>query len=328
MKLDGSQLKMVDWKDQEPDQMWMQAYFHSIKQRYVNHGCHAVVMLGLILLVVSCGSGSSSSPSSNNTPTSANPNNETNIPGWYYSNNLRSSRYIYLHLPDSYETGTDRSYPTVYLLDANWYFDGSHDRIAGGGIVEVIDDLVASGLVPEMIVVGIGNLDDYGNQMRGNDFHSGNTPQFLQFITDELIPMVDEKYNSATSPVSVLIGHSSGGYFSTYALFQNQTDGSNPIDYFISLSIWNGHGYADIFLEEIGFGERVDWNQDLGMRFFMGVGENEEDRFLTVHDELLVILMSRGYPGFLVQGTTYLGHDHSSYIPIAVKDGLEFVFIE
>ena len=257
-----------------------------------------------------------------------NPDNEQNIPGWFYSNELHSNRNIYLNLPDNYDAKAGKTYPVLYLLDANWYFDGSHWRISGGGVKEIVANLISSGSIPEMIIIGIGNLDPNNRQMRGKDFHSLKTPEFLRFITDELIPKVDLKFNtkSGMSVPRVLVGHSSGAYFSTYALFQNNTDGSNLIENFISLSIWRTPDYHDIILEEESFFVRTDSEQSLNMSLYMGVGGAEEKEFLDVYNDLLDNMILHNYLGFQIKAKAYPEHYHSSYISLAIKDGLMFLF--
>jgi len=289
----------------------------------LNHHNHVKCLSLLSLLCVLSCSGDSEPES-----VETNPNHEKNIPGWFYSNQLQSNRRVYLHLPRDYDPNAGKSYPTLYLLDANWYFDGSHSRISGGGIVEVVTQLADTQAIPEMIMIGIGILDLAGTQVRGQDFHSPNTVGFLRFITEELVPEVDRRCNTdtQTSGSRVLIGHSSGGYFSTHALFESDPRGSNLVENFISLSILQNGDFADIIGEERQFFESTQADQVLNLGLFMGVGGNEEERFLSAYNSLLANLLSRGYRGFRIAGSIYPGHDHGSYIKLAVQDGLLFLF--
>lgn len=257
-----------------------------------------------------------------------NPDNEQNIPGWFFSDMLYSNRYIYLKLPQNYDTASNKSYPTIYLLDANWYFDGTHYRIEDGGIIQVVNELVKANLMPDAILVGIGNENTHGTSMRGVDFHSYRTPQFIRFIKEELIPEVNARFNIGFNSKEnrVLIGHSSGGYFSTHALFQDNLDTMNSIPNYISLSIYGHDEHVKIGEEEQAYYQDSDSGKSLDLKMFMGVGSDEEEGFLITYNHLRDSIMSRNYIEFKLEGKIYQGEDHSSYIPEAVSDGLTFIF--
>lgn len=77
-------------------------------------------LLYLLLVISGCGGGggSDSGPTDQTQAnTQVNPNQEKNIPGWFYSSELNSDRHIYLHLPDDYDAS--KTYVHLYLLDAN-----------------------------------------------------------------------------------------------------------------------------------------------------------------------------------------------------------------
>ncbi len=251
------------------------------------------------------------------------PNREQNVPGWFYSEILKSNRYIYLRLPTDYDKDSDQTYPTIYLLDANWYFDGTSNRIQEGGIEKIVNQLIAENSIPEVILVGIGNLNDYDAQMRGVDFHSDKTPNFLRFIKEELIPEVDAKYNrNDTTEIRTLIGHSSGGYFSTYSFFNNLLDTVHSINNYISLSVLGNDDYANIKAEEYNFSQQFVATNPLNIKLFLGVGADEEERFLLAFNHLIDSLGSRNYSSFSLVSKIYPDHNHSSYISEAVEDGL------
>jgi hypothetical protein len=132
------------------------------------------------------------------------------------------------------------------------------------------------------------------------DFHSDRTPNFLRFIKRELIPEVNARFNKGVNSKGdrVLIGHSSGGYFSTHALYQNELDTVYSINNYVSVNL----------------------------KLFMGVGGSEEERFLITFNSLKDSLISRNYTDLHLETNIYDGHDHSSYITQAVHDGLIFLF--
>jgi uncharacterized protein len=139
-----------------------------------------------------------------------------------YSKNVQDSFFISTSFPADYDSS--KKYPTVYVLDANLYFD----------ICNVIMKKYSEvGLIPPAIVIGIGYKNFPAmDSLRNRDYTyplaipeyemstSGKADKFLSFITDELIPFVERKYLADTSN-RILFGHSLGGYFTLYALEQS-----------------------------------------------------------------------------------------------------------
>jgi predicted alpha/beta superfamily hydrolase len=89
--------------------------------------------------------------------------------------------------------------------------------------------LARNGRMPEVIVVGIPHLDRTNEltpthgRMGGGDGGqalpgSGGADRFLAFVEEELVPWVDRTYR--TAPYRILAGHSFGGLFALYTLFE------------------------------------------------------------------------------------------------------------
>ncbi len=132
---------------------------------------------------------------------------------------LGESREIFVHLPHSYDPKKATIYPVAYVLD------GEVHASAAATVLEYY----WGGFMPEMIVVGISNSKNRNRDLTISkvawDPTSGEAEKFTNFIKNELIPFVDNKYPSA--PYRTLIGHSYGGLFAintllyTPDLFQN-----------------------------------------------------------------------------------------------------------
>ncbi len=154
------------------------------------------------------------------------------------SRNVNQEYRISVALPYSYLSKPRKRYPTIYLIDANWYF---------GMVTELTRIMPICGRFPETIVVGIGYpvgepLDDAFKQinaLRSRDLtpivdrkeeekdekwlkvdrvRTGGAGRFLQFIKTELIPFIEADFR-ASSTDRILAGHSYGGLFVFYALF-------------------------------------------------------------------------------------------------------------
>lgn len=83
------------------------------------------------------------------------------------------------------------------------------------------------GVMPEVIVVGIPNIDgkvrqrDYTPPGMRQDIDDSDSPEgradkFFAFMSTEIIPEIDKNYR--TSPSRMLSGNLRGGLFVTYAL--------------------------------------------------------------------------------------------------------------
>ncbi len=122
---------------------------------------------------------------------------------------LNEERTLYISLPRSYERST-QSYPVLYLLDAESHFY----YVAG-----MMRFLAENSSVPEMIVIGIENID------RNRDFTpthtdavpvSGKADSFIRYLNEEVIPYVGKNFRA--SDYRIIHGHSLGGMFALYLL--------------------------------------------------------------------------------------------------------------
>ena len=150
----------------------------------------------------------------------------------FHSDEVGDSYKVYISLPRGYDPQHIDGYPVVYLLDADWYFDGSSMRIGDGGVAGIVSSLSESGRIPKAIVVGIGYLK---SNQRGRDLLWA-PEKFYGFLTEELIPFADGEYRTDTSAPRSLVGHSDGAYFALYALFQDGGKDDAPFQQFSAIS--------------------------------------------------------------------------------------------
>ncbi|NHJ38680.1 MAG: alpha/beta hydrolase, partial [Asgard group archaeon] len=113
-------------------------------------------------------------------------------------------RLILVSLPKGYER-TKINYPVIFILNASWEMNFIKNA-------STVHYLYGSGLNPNMIVVGICDTD------YNRDFlpHLGGSDRFLEFIKEELIPFIDQRFRTAT--FRILYGQSNAGLLTTYAL--------------------------------------------------------------------------------------------------------------
>ena len=193
-------------------------------------------------------------------------------------------RTIRVLLPAGYEAPENRSrrYPVLYLLDGQNLFDACLSEVSHRewGVDETVNQLVAAHAIPLLIVVGV----DHAGVDRAHEFlpykdFVGNPAmpepagkQFPDFMTDEVMPLVDGQYRTLRGHDNTGIGGSSyGGVATLYALL------AKP-------SVF-GYGLIESPTLWIGMGQLVRDTSPLTalpVRVFVGFGGREaESREIT-----------------------------------------------
>lgn len=123
---------------------------------------------------------------------------------------------VFVGLPSSYAQEGEERYPVLYAVDADAAF---------ASMVEISRLLAFSGEMPEIIVVGIGYGTDLASwrRLRQGDLNpqppaegqgSAGVSRFLDFITGEVIPLVEGRYRSTGD--RTFFGYSLAGLFGTW----------------------------------------------------------------------------------------------------------------
>ncbi len=239
-------------------------------------------------------------------------------------------------LPRGYENSAS-PYPVLYSLDANGEL---------GTVVETARLLQLEGLIPELVIVGIGYpVGHYFDAIGKRAFDltvtedrtwqfpqpglpplegTGGAPGFLRFLTEELLPIIEAEYR--VDPQNrALFGHSFGGLFAFYALLHGQSAFqrfivSSPAlwwDGRISFQHENRHAAA---------------NDTLAARAFFSVGLLEPSEAVPsggyVRDlrDLVAVFEGRKYQGFEWTAHFFEDEFHTSVMPPAVSRGLRYIY--
>ena len=226
---------------------------------------------------------------------------------------------ISVWLPPSYAS-TTKSYPSLYVLDANVCF---------GMVAEAVWSLVLGNELPELLIVGIGypikSLDEWVIH-RSRDFTptrmhanpgSGGAESFLSCLQTELIPFVEQNYR--TEPTDrTLFGYSLGGLFTLFSLLRNPqlfrryVAGSPVLD-------WDNRVMFD-FEKELASNR-----SGLDKRCFISVGSREPS-FLSHVQDFAYAMQQRSYDGFDLNLRVFDGETHASSPAFAAVKGLQTVF--
>ena len=263
---------------------------------------------------------------------------------------FRAQGYDYDHevlvtLPRSFTVAPDRSYPVL------WAMDGALMHMFVAGLVNMY---TFGGRLAEMIVVSVGHSSDQGmaglgkrefdlhpaGSMFGDDELGEKTltagmgagiaemsaqfkgDAFLSFLIDQLRPALAERYRMNDD--HALMGHSSGGYFTGYALFARPGGFSRYL-------IGSGTHPHTLQLEADYAASR----DDLPARVFLGAGAKEAgnlemaaSRIISRTVHFAENLRMRQYASLALKTQLYTDLDHFTVVPQMFADGLQFLYAD
>ena len=225
--------------------------------------------------------------------------------------------HLFINLPRTYRKDTEKSYPVVYLLDAQYdfpFFTG----VYGGQYYD--------GFLPEFITVGItwGGKDPDVSSLRARDFsptrieqmpQSGGGPKFLAFIKNELIPFIASTYRVTDD--RTLIGSSFGGLFTLYTLFNDPSLFHRYVLTSPALA-WDN---AILSTYQKKYEEQ---GSSTPVRLFMGVGELEGN--ISEFQQFAELLKAKKIKGLELETLVMKNTGHSGTKPEGYARGLQYVF--
>ena len=225
--------------------------------------------------------------------------------------------HIYVALPDNYNQSTDKSYPTIYLLDGGSLFPilSPYYRLLNFG----------EGL-PEAIIVSISyGSEDFGNgNYRSTDYtapsieraHYGGAETFQQFLGNELIPLIEETYPSRADR-RIIFGSSLGGQFVLFTALTKPTLFWGHIATNPAL-----HRNLPFFLEH-----KVEPQPgDKHSRLFVGDGTLNDARFRVPSQKWISYWSDRDDKPWTLKTMDLEGQSHMSSSPESFRQGMHWLF--
>lgn len=228
---------------------------------------------------------------------------------------LGEIRDLNIYLPLCYSDEQLKRYPVIYLLDGS----RDEDFIHISGIVQ-FGSFSWIGMIPESIVVGIGNVDrkrDFTypsqNKLDREEFPTaGKSSRFMAFLEKELQPFIDSTYR--TSPDKTLIGQSLGGLLTTEIVFKRPDLFDNYI--IVSPSLW-WDDESLLALEPI--------QPESGKSIYIAVGKEGEVMERTA-EELYHKLQKSQAPNTRLFYNFMEAQTHGDALHLAVYDAFEKIF--
>ena len=224
---------------------------------------------------------------------------------------------ILVGLPRDYDAAQHATYPTIYILD-------------GGELYPLLRSyynyLRNSEEAPAAILVGIsyGSRDYAGGNERGHDFtapsdereHYGGAADFQTFLSDELLPFIEDEYRSSAEQ-RIIFGQSLGGQF---VLFTAQTEADLFWGHIASNPAL--HRNLPFFLELHGKAQHEAGRS----RLFVSSGSNDEPVFRGPALRWIEHWSAQKNVPWDLQAVTLETHTHFSAPPAAFRQGLKWIF--
>lgn len=193
----------------------------------------------------------------------------------YSSAFLDKNFRVQIYLPPGYDTLGSRDYPSVYVQDGQEY-------ISLGDMNNVLDNLIDSNLIDPLIGVFIRPNN------RNEEYAFDQRFDYIDFITQELVPYIDSAYFTLHSPeyrgimgasfganISALISHSHPDLFQlcgmhSPAIWPNEfeagdlltNDPQNNLKIYFNKGTYEDLGFEaeDIGNEMLSLGYTIDWD--------------------------------------------------------------------
>lgn len=152
-----------------------------------------------------------------------------------------------MYLPPGYDDAGDRRYPVLYMHDGQNLFDPDTAFVRGQywRLGEMADMLIAEGRVQPLIIVGVnhtgqGRVAEY-TPTKMRRLGGGQAKAYGRLLTEELKPMIDERYRTLGGRMHTALGGSSLGGLSTLYLGLRHADVFGHLAV-MSPSVWWGRG--------------------------------------------------------------------------------------
>ncbi|MBD3172933.1 prolyl oligopeptidase family serine peptidase [Candidatus Bathyarchaeota archaeon] len=229
------------------------------------------------------------------------------------SEKLDETREIYVYHPPNLEE-SNLAYPVIYLLDGH----SLHNVCAS-----FVQHYSNRDRIPRAIVAGIASTDrlrDFTPTEReayNGEYGGGGAENFLRFLSDELFPVIEEKY--PTRDYRVLMGHSYGGLFVIHALLSRP----DLFRAYMACSPWFSEG-DNALIKEIG--KQLEIGYEKSKLFYLThepiTSPGIEDRIKNMRQ----VFRENAGDDFRWEYKRYSDADHSNLPLKAIPDALDFFF--
>ncbi len=264
----------------------------------------------------------------------------------FASPSMARSYDITVGLPGSYADSTSKRYALLLVTDGNDYFPlVFHAANTVHGIDEVVvvsvgapfaegRDAFTRRRVHEFSPPNWAMTDPFGQLVAGGCRAwklaiadcVGGAPRYLAMMVDELLPRLTAKYRIDQERLG-LFGVSAGGFFASWAIFQDKS----PFHTYIIYSPAMAYGDDDVFRQE---GRYAESHKDLPARVYLSAGTLEIDdpmlegmgHIVSGAVRLSAALRGRKYPGLTLYSEMLPGLGHEDAPGTAAVRGMRLLY--
>lgn len=224
----------------------------------------------------------------------------------FKSERLKNERTISVYTPSGYRADGG-AYSLAVIFDREAYLDLIPVPV-------ILDNLIAASKIPPTVAVLVSNP---GQEARERELPPN--PDFVEFLVQELIPWVHQRYNVTADPqLTVIAGSSFGGIAATYAGLKHPEVFGNVLSQ--SGSFWwapDRHTMGDPTTETGWLAKEFIKSPKLPLKFYMDAGVFETDSgasggsILETSRHMRDVLLAKGYTVIYQQFVG--GHDYLSW---------------
>ena len=232
---------------------------------------------------------------------------------------INAQKYdIYVRLPNGYDDRpADKKYPTLYILNGQWDF---------GLMLSIHGSLNYDGLLPEMILIGIGwteqETDEEAQKLSMSDYSAflvdgqlrGGAEPFLNVLESEMIPFVER--NFSVNDERYISGSSVAAWFALFCAFNKPKLFRK---YILSSPItWFANGFI-FYIEDLFFKS----GQELDAYIYISYGELEPNKQIK---DFVNAVRSRGNAKLQIVDEEIDSVGHAGNKPVGYTKGLRQCF--
>jgi predicted alpha/beta superfamily hydrolase len=232
-----------------------------------------------------------------------------------YSEILNKERKVLVYTPPEYYYKPDSKFEVIYVFDAQAreYFDLVHSTLSFLNNSQY--PMIVVGIVSEERNKDFLPVNEYPETFKDYNGNLGNADKFLNFISHELIPYIDQHYR--TLPKKISLGHSNGATFITYCLLKNP----GMFDTYIALS----PNYAYDKEQLVKMIEKFDPGMISQKKFIYMCNSDEGGDWISARKKALSLLQSKLFKDkiIVVNQDFSATFNHITVYPIGVYYGLK-----
>lgn len=223
---------------------------------------------------------------------------------------------LYVNVPENYATSDATTYPVIYLTDAELEVLGIYSGIGyflklTGRIRDVIMVGVSDGSI--QVHQGLRRLD-YTPTKMAPDSTSGGADEFLTFLRDVAIPLVEDRYRADPGDRG-LLGYSFGGLLGAHALL-------NRPGIFNRFLLTSPAVHWDDQLLVRQAATHAATHDDLPAQVYTVFGADERPDAIDAWHAFIAELATPAYPGLFLSSETIPSADHTTVMPTAFLRGM------